>query len=208
MKYTVRLLAMSLTILGLMVAAETMIARPQGQADLTRQSVSDLMTRQSQARLSNSIVQAQRNVSSCADAHHRQFDFWIGEWNVKAGGQQVGSSSIQQVSGGCGLLENWRGSGGGEGKSLNYYNPATGKWHQLWVGSGGSLLELSGEYRDGAMRLAGEKRRPDGVRVLTRLTFFNLTTDRVRQLWEQSTDEGKTWSVMFDGEYLRKKTSE
>ncbi|MFN7946849.1 MAG: hypothetical protein U0Z53_15965 [Blastocatellia bacterium] len=208
MKYTFRLLALSLTILGLMVAAETMIARPQGQADHTRKSVPDLTALRTPARLSESVVQAQRNASPCGDAYHHQFDFWIGEWNVKAGGQQAGTNSVQQVSGGCALLENWKGSGGGDGKSLNFYNPATGKWHQLWVGSGGNILELSGEYKDGAMRLAGEKRRPDGARMLTRLTFFNLAADRVRQLWEQSTDEGKTWSVVFDGEYLRKKQSE
>jgi hypothetical protein len=29
--------------------------------------------------------------------------------------------------------------------------------------------------------------------------------DYVRQLWEQSTDDGKTWNTVFDGHYRRKK---
>ena len=41
----------------------------------------------------------------------------------------------------------------------------------------------------------------------TRLSFTNLGPDRVRQLWERTTDQGKTWKVMFDGDYRRKGSS-
>jgi hypothetical protein len=45
----------------------------------------------------------------------------------------------------------------------------------------------------------------DGKKMLQRLTFFNLGPERVRQYWEQSSDEGKTWNAVFDGMYVRKK---
>ncbi len=137
---------------------------------------------------------------------HRQFDFWLGEWNVQdTNGQQAGTSSILNVAEGCIIFENWTNARGQTGKSLNFYNREKGKWQQTWVGHDGGVLELAGEYKDGAMRYAGETITKDGKKTLEKLTFFNLSTGRIRQLWEQSTDEGKTWVVTFDGLYLRRK---
>jgi len=87
-----------------------------------------------------------------AEAH--QFDFWIGEWNVTTpDGKAAGTNSIQPISGGFGLLENWRGAGGGSGKSLNTYNRTKRQWQQFWVGMGG-VLELTGGLDD-------RKRQPE-----------------------------------------------
>ncbi len=137
---------------------------------------------------------------------HRQFDFWVGEWDVlNPRGQQAGTSSVQLILGDCVIFENWTGTRGANGKSFNVYNAAKGKWQQTWVDNFGSILELFGEYKDGAMRLTGETKGTDGRVTLSRLTFTRLDGGRVRQLWEQSTDGGKTWTVAFDGTYVRKK---
>lgn len=139
-------------------------------------------------------------------AEQRQFDFWVGEWNVfNPSGEQVGTSSIQNVVEGCVIFENWTNMQGQTGKSLNFYNSAKKKWQQTWVGYDGGVLELAGEYKDGAMRYTGETIDETGKKTLEKLTFFNMSADRVRQLWEQSTDEGKTWAVVFDGLYIRRK---
>jgi hypothetical protein len=37
-----------------------------------------------------------------------------------------------------------------------------------------------------------------------RLILTRVAEDRVRQLWEQSRDDGKSWTVAFDGDYRRK----
>jgi len=37
----------------------------------------------------------------------------------------------------------------------------------------------------------------------TRMTFFNLGPDKVRQLVERSSDDGKTWQVSYDFIYTR-----
>lgn len=147
-----------------------------------------------------------RRVTPCmVTPEHRQFDFWIGEWNVMTPqGQLAGTNSIQRVSGGCLILENWTATGGGDGKSFNYYNPVDKKWHQLWVGSGGGVIDLAGEYKDNALHYTGESVNPNGTKVMNRLTFFNLG-DKVRQFWEVSADGGKTWTVSFDGMYVKKK---
>jgi len=70
----------------------------------------------------------------------RQFDFWIGEWEVTTpDGKPAGSSRIERIANGAGLLENWTGypaPTGGNGKSLNAYNQAKKQWQQFWVAVG------------------------------------------------------------------------
>ncbi|HZI93734.1 MAG TPA: tetratricopeptide repeat protein [Patescibacteria group bacterium] len=139
------------------------------------------------------------------DPKARQFDFWAGDWDVKTlDGQTAGANTIQSLENGCILLENWTGSGGDSGKSLNYYDVSEGKWHQDWVDARGGLIHYAGEYADGAMRLVGELRRRDGYREMARGTWTLLPDGRVRQLGEASTDGGKTWQVRYDLYYARK----
>ena len=121
----------------------------------------------------------------CANAPERRaFDFFVGDWNVTTPtGAQAGKSSVQIVSGGCGLLENWTGLGGGVGKSLSAYNPATKQWQQFWVGQGGLVTEFRSEWRDKTLVLIfddarrhqpsvvhTERRRPDASTASARPT--------------------------------------
>jgi hypothetical protein len=138
----------------------------------------------------------------CTAAEHAQFDFWIGEWEVHAAGQVAGSNSIAREFGGCVLVERWTGAKGLTGSSFNLYLPSRRQWHQTWVDSAGSLLQVYGEFRDGAMRLASQAR--DAKDPVHRITWTPNADGTVRQLWETSTDAGKTWSVAFDGLYRRK----
>jgi hypothetical protein len=86
------------------------------------------------------------------------------------------------------------------GTSVNAFNPVTRRWHQTWADSSGTVLMIDGEWRDGAMRMAGEMYGPKG-RQQTRITWTPLADGRVRQVWETSNDDGRTWSVAFDGLY-------
>ena len=137
----------------------------------------------------------------------RQFDFWIGEWDVATpDGKPAGSSRIERIANGAGLLENWTGypaPAGGNGKSLNAYNQAKKQWQQFWVGSGGGVLELAGGLVDGHMVLAGEH-DVRGRHLTEKITWTPNANGSVRQHWEQSTDGGKTWTTAFDGLYRKK----
>jgi len=143
---------------------------------------------------------------TCAGPEHRQFDFWVGDWRVESpDGRFLGTNRIVRRFGGCVLQEHWEGAAGGLGESYNLYDRNTGLWHQRWVSSTGNLLELDGGLRDGAMVMEGETLGRDGSRSLNRITWTPLggAPGRVRQLWEASTDGGATWSVAFDGIYIR-----
>ena len=134
----------------------------------------------------------------------RQFDFWIGEWNVEANGKQAGTSSVQLILDGCVLFENWTGAGGSNGKSFNIYNSATKTWQQFWVDNSGGTILFTGKFEEGKLIYHSESPMQDGTSVLGRMTFSPMPEKKVHQVWEQSSDGGKTWKVAFDGIYTPK----
>ena len=144
---------------------------------------------------------------SCAAPENRQFDFWLGEWEVRdPEGKLIGENQITSLHNGCVLFENYR-AGKFSGSSLNAYDPERRKWHQTWVDSSGGLLVIEGGLVDGKMILAGEAVDPakPGGSIDNRIMWQPLTDGRVRQLWETSADKGKTWATAFDGYYAKKK---
>ena len=149
--------------------------------------------------------QAARN--SCNDPNHRQFDFWVGDWEVtdSAGATVYGSNRITREEDGCLIHEHWVGSRGGTGQSLNFLNPATQRWEQVWVGSDGLVLQVTGKLEGTSMVLVGEGLGQGGNQLKQRASWTPQADGRVRQYWQQSADGGATWTVAFDGWYRRKK---
>ncbi|HST24301.1 MAG TPA: tetratricopeptide repeat protein [Blastocatellia bacterium] len=171
------------------------------------QTDADLVNLRDDARFKESVALADRTTRPCEFAsEYKQFDFWVGEWNVETTqGQPAGKNIIERMEQGCVLMENWTGAAGGTGKSINFYNASTGKWRQTWVDSTGNVAEYEGEYKDGAMRFDGNPVTTNGKKTLRRLTLSSQGPDRVRQLFEQSADDGKTWTPQYDLIYVRKK---
>ncbi len=144
----------------------------------------------------------------CPSAESRQFDFWLGEWDVFGPkGKQAGTNSITSVMKGCALREEWTGAAGNRGTSLNVYDPVDKQWHQTWADGSGLRLRLDGGMQGSSMVLAGTSMDAEGKRTRDRITWTPNADGTVRQLWEQSSDEGKTWTVAFDGRYVKKKPS-
>ena len=136
--------------------------------------------------------------SPCADPQHRQFDFWVGRWDVYPTGKDklVAHSLIESVYGGCGVRENWmplKASGGG---SLNIYVPEKKHWEQFWIDSQGTRALFIGGWNGKAMVIKGKWAGP-----LVRISYSKNPDGSVRQFGEQSTDEGKTWAPSFDLTY-------
>jgi tetratricopeptide (TPR) repeat protein len=166
----------------------------------------------SDARFSDIMRRANINAYPClGNAQLRQFDFWIGEWDayVRGTNNLAGHSKIEMASGGCMILENWTSVGAAfNGKSMNFVDPVSGKWKQVWIGSGQSPNAtefLNGEYRDGAMRFEFETLNAQGAKQQIHFYFFNEGPDQVRQFHETSVDGGKTWTTTYDFTYKRKK---
>jgi len=174
----------------------------------------DFATLRADERFSGIVRKATENAMPCmTNGQLRQFDFWLGTWDVYPNGSErmAGESRIEMASGGCMILENWTSMGLAPfgGKSMNYINPGTGKWEQLWVGSDGVNPNnpqkfVNGEYRDGAMRFEFEQWSADGKKQTGRFIFYNEGPNQVRQFNEVSSNGGKTWTTVYDFIYKRK----
>lgn len=137
----------------------------------------------------------------CQAPEHRQFDFWLGDWDVTSPASPGGSSRnrITRINGGCTLREEYTTPLGYEGTSLNFYDATRRVWHQTWIDNQGGALYLEGRLQGRAMVMATTS-DPQNVQ---RITWTPLDDGRVRQHWEATTDGGKAWSTVFDGYYSR-----
>ncbi len=156
----------------------------------------------------------------CTAPQHREFDFWIGEWDVVPNpetrpanapppqpGRKPASNVVDKAHRGCVLIENWDDGQGGTGQSFNLYDRVRQQWHQTWVDSTGGLHEYWGGLKGGNMVFMGEVPLPPSARFAgrhtVRLTFFPLGADKVRQFSEALGPDG-TWSVSYDLIYTRR----
>lgn len=145
----------------------------------------------------------------CTSPEHRQFDFWLGQWEVtNPQGQVAGTNRIELIQDGCVLLETWTGAKGGTGTSFNMYAAADKQWHQTWVDNRGGRLELKGGLR--GTRMVLEAKAPSAAdpakTVLQEISWEPSPDGSVRQVWRTSTDGGKQWSTQFDGTYRKAKS--
>ena len=151
-------------------------------------------------------VEPAAKASPCSAPEYRQFDFWIGDWDVHVpGGGLAGTNTIERAQRGCVLIENWTSASGGTGMSINYLDKATGEWVQVWNAEGGSQINIRGGMTDEGMLLVGTLHDvASGTTSPFRGLWTELEDGRVRQFFEQSTDGGETWSPWFEGFYTRK----
>ena len=135
--------------------------------------------------------------TACADPDYHRLDFWAGRWDVYPTGKDklVAHSLIEPVYG-CGIRENWMPIGKAGGGSLSIYVPEEKRWEQFWIDSSGSRAFFTGGWNGKAMVITGKWGGP-----LVRMTYSKNADGSVRQLGEQSTDEGKNWSPSFDFTY-------
>ncbi|MEZ5043089.1 MAG: hypothetical protein R2828_24545 [Saprospiraceae bacterium] len=143
----------------------------------------------------------------CSTPAHRQFDFWVGDWDVyaTAGDTIVGYNTINSILGGCVVEENWTGGTGFQGKSFNTYNPQDSTWNQVWVDMGGATYHFKGKYNDKVMQMKGESLGRNGQKILFDMSYHPQADGAVRQIWKMSRDNGENWTIAFDGMYRKKK---
>lgn len=145
------------------------------------------------------------HMADARSPEYRQFDFWVGEWDVyNPAGVKVGTSRITRQENGYMIHEAWTNMRGGGGQSINYLDPSDHKWKQVWVDDSGGVVYYEGTFRDGAMHFTGRSIGANGSEEIARASFTPRDDGTVRQFIEQSSDKGETWHVYFDGLYAPK----
>ncbi|HEY3251492.1 MAG TPA: hypothetical protein VGK25_10285 [Ignavibacteria bacterium] len=147
--------------------------------------------------------------SACTSPENSQFDFWLGEWNLdwktENNEQRFGTNVVSKILGGCVIEENFSTSDNSiTGKSFSVYNPNKKIWQQTWVDNTGLYLDFTGGFEDGKMILSKVLIAKDGRKFDIRMVFNNIRQNEFWWHWEQSTDEGKTWSLLWLIHYKRK----
>ena len=150
-------------------------------------------------------------------AEARQFDFWIGEWdvNLRVRGDDLSwadrhraTAHIYPILSGKAVLELWSEDRvpGIKGFSLRYFDTARGEW-VLWLNWPGAdrsgSTSLSGSFRHGRGEFFGTRTGQDGTETLSRYTFSDITDTSLR--WDDafSTDGGRTWTHGWIMEFSR-----
>jgi hypothetical protein len=147
----------------------------------------------------------------CAAPQQKQFDFWVGDWDLtwprqNAGETGHGTNSIKRILDDCIVQENFTSLDASHmrGTSVSVFEPKSGHWKQTWVDNQGSYLDFTGDFKDGRMILQREFTRPDGVPMMQRMVWKNIGANEFDWSWEASTDGGKTWQVNWPIHYKRK----
>jgi uncharacterized protein (TIGR02246 family) len=163
-------------------------------------------------RMAETRLAVDRNARPCVYApEYRQLDFWVGEWDVTSAtgppGAPPARSRVELIEDQCVIFESYQTSTGYSGRSLNTYDPEKRRWEQFWVDNKGQIHHYVGHSRDGNLYYEADGIRtsgPGSPPAKVKMTFFDQGPDQVRQLGEQSTDGGETWTVAYDLTYRRR----
>jgi len=156
------------------------------------------------AALGAPVAPAPPDPPRCAGPEHRQFDFWLGDWDAydaDALQEPAARVRVDAILDGCAVHETYSGVHGAVGESFSIYDASRRVWHQTWVTNRGQLLVLEGEYRDGKMTLRATETTAAGP-VLWR-GVWTPQDGGVRETAETSSDGGQTWKPRFDMLFLR-----
>lgn len=151
---------------------------------------------------------------------YRDFDFWIGEWDVLNRNRPdtesrwydtgLATDRVYPIAAGCGIVEHWRGDAYGEfieGFSLRSFNPNSGQWELalLWPSDGQPRFGvLTGGFRHNRGEFFSRGITPAGDTTFTRFTFSDITPETVRWQDGTSADGGRSWSSTWIMEFTRR----
>lgn len=132
----------------------------------------------------------------------RQFDFWLGDWDLRWEPDGCGVNVITSILDDHVVLEQFDGrpSIPLAGMSVSVFDREIGRWRQVWVDCDGQYLDFVGGFEGERMVL--ERRRSDGR--LQRMVWSNIAAESLLWSWEHSDDDGARWTVDWAIDYRRR----
>lgn len=162
---------------------------------------------QLRALKSNGAVVQQRP-PGCTEPASRQFDFWLGEWDVSMSGSTdiVAESSITVADQGCVILETWRPFQGASGHSINGYDAFAKEWKQTWIDATGRITPYGGTMQDGTLVMEDRSGQTLANQKFAkrRMSFRPIDDSTVRQWGEGWDNSRQSWIVTWDLTYRRR----
>ena len=167
-----------------------------------------------------------QNNSNCTSKEHQEFDFWLGNWNIKQKILKADSSwfeskaktKVAKILNGCAVQENWEGEvqffWEGMTKpekikalSVRSFGEKTKKWMINWMDTRNPQFSgFEGNFADGKSeffrKVAGEN---GGKGTILRITFSDIKENSVRWDLAVSTDDGKKFTTLWIMEMTKAK---
>lgn len=151
-------------------------------------------------------IQSQNNRKvPCSTKEYKQFNFWIGNWNVyNIKNQLIGTNKVVKMPNACAIQENWSStSGASKGTSYNYYNTKDKSWNQLWIDNAGGSLVLKGGYKNNQMIMKSSLLQGKKGKYYNKLTFTKKNDGSIIQVWELIDANNKVLKELFRGIYKK-----
>jgi hypothetical protein len=155
-----------------------------------------------------SLAQQTRSVSAgkCRnDPNYQRLAFWIGDWDVlDSAGAHYATQRVHPVLDHCALTAEWIGPAGGTGFAFFAFDGKPGEWKQMYA-SNQVPMAMGVKIRRSDPTYAGQGIRliptgDDAAAVMqTRVTIRPTEEKRVVEEFEDSSDGGKTWKLVFSG---------
>ncbi len=160
---------------------------------------------------------------ACPAPEARQFDFWIGEWDVQnwhrnpqapddATWYDTGKATnrVYAILDGCAIVEHWMGRlsyATVHGFSVRAYDPEQKQWVLVlyWPGpTGGTFGTLEGIFQHGRGEFFNDFANAQGQRIENRYSFSDISPDAFRWDAATSTDGRLTWKPGWIMEFKKR----
>ena len=139
-------------------------------------------------------TRATTRARACPAAESRQFDFWLGDWELERSDGARARVRVTSTHDGCVIQEDFDAAPAMPltGRSLASWDPQTRGWRQTWVDNQGSFFSFTGGMDDGRMTLTAPHVNA-GKPSLHRRVWSAVTADSYEWDWVTSDDGGRTW---------------
>jgi len=154
------------------------------------------------------LVLGQSNESACAccTEAYKYFDFWEGKWEVTDTlGNVVGINTLTKLEDNCIMQEQWVGTSGSTGTSLNYYDKTDKSWNQIWIDNQGNVLKMKGGMNGVQMILKSELVAGQQGKYYNQISWTPNDDGTVTQLWEAYDADENLLQTLFRGIYHKTK---
>jgi hypothetical protein len=163
------------------------------------------------ASLHGTVVERPRaaNASPCAaDANYQRLAFWVGDWEIlDPAGAHYATQRVRAAVDTCAITAEWTGRMGDKGLGTSAFDRLSGEWRQMYVSNqvpaptGVFLRKSDRSYTGPGVRFISLLDPADGNPARSRVTIMPLDDHRALQLFENSSDGGKTWQTLFKAEH-------
>ena len=140
---------------------------------------------------------------TCAESKspYRDLDFLVGEWEFfTMEGKKIADQHYRKKEQGCLIQEDWRTLSGQTGTGMNFVDPATGKWRQVWMSPRFHIDYSGGITETGDLVLEGRMYPNNGAPASAIRGIYSRQPDgSITKEFLKRNDATASWQRFFIG---------